>query len=162
MIVFTTLAGAAQGLVVVMALLGGNAGVPLLELALRLAVLLLLAGLGASFAHLGKPLRAWRAATMWRTSWLSREVIVLPLFTAVVALWALLGQAAPAWLPLLAVLLALLLWWCTAMIYACLRFVQEWAHWFTPLNYTLIGLASGGVLATALAALLDDRAALRV
>ena len=33
------------------------------------------------------PQRAWRAAAMWRTSWLSREVIVLPAFIALVALW---------------------------------------------------------------------------
>ena len=44
-------------------------------------------GLGASFVHLGRPERAWRAVLMWRTSWLSREVIVLPAFIAVVALW---------------------------------------------------------------------------
>jgi DMSO reductase anchor subunit len=47
---------------------------------------------------------------------------------------------------------ALLLWYCTAMIYACLRFIQEWAHWSTVANFTLIGLASGGALACALAA----------
>ena len=41
-------------------------------------------GLGASFVHLGRPERAWRAVLMWRTSWLSREVIVLPAFIAVV------------------------------------------------------------------------------
>jgi len=38
------------------------------------------------------------------------------------------------------------------MIYACLRFIQEWAHWSTVANFTLIGLASGCVLACALAA----------
>src|SRR5689334_8509420 len=43
-------------------------------------------GLGASFLHLGHPERAWRAAAMWRTSWLSREVIALPAFMALVAL----------------------------------------------------------------------------
>src|SRR4029453_10882584 len=43
------------------------------------------AGLVASFFHLGRPSRAWRAASQWRTSWLSREVIVLPAFMAAVA-----------------------------------------------------------------------------
>ena len=43
-----------------------------------------LIGLGASFLHLGRPERAWRAAAMWRSSWLSREVIVLPAFIGVV------------------------------------------------------------------------------
>ena len=34
------------------------------------------AGLGASVFHLGQPLRAWRAFLGWRTSWMSREIIV--------------------------------------------------------------------------------------
>ena len=47
------------------------------------------AGLVASFFHLGRPARAWRSAAQWRTSWLSREVIVLPAFMAVIVLYAL-------------------------------------------------------------------------
>src|SRR5438445_13125430 len=45
-------------------------------------IALCLSGLGliASFFHLGHPERAWRSATCWRTSWLSREVIALPMF----------------------------------------------------------------------------------
>ena len=50
--------------------------------ALAVAELLLVAGLAASFLHLGRKMRAWRAALMWRTSWMSREVIVLPAFIA--------------------------------------------------------------------------------
>jgi len=163
-IVFTTVAGAAQGLVVVVALLvlfGARIGERFAATSLWLALVMLLLGLAASFLHLGRPERAWRAAAMWRTSWLSREVIVLPLFIATVALWAAWGRGAPPWLALLALLLAALLWWCTAMIYACLRFIQEWAHPLTLLNYTLIGLASGAVLAAALAALLGDLPVLR-
>jgi len=157
-IVFTTVAGAAQGLVVVVALgrlLGLRMSAAFAGGALWLAFTMLLVGLGASFLHLGRPERAWRAVTMWRTSWLSREVIVLPAFAAVVGLWAASGGASVL-LALAALLLALGLWWCTAMIYACLRFIQEWAHPLTIVNYTLIGLASGAVLATALAALLGD------
>ncbi|MCU7946435.1 MAG: dimethyl sulfoxide reductase anchor subunit, partial [Candidatus Thiodiazotropha sp. (ex Cardiolucina cf. quadrata)] len=43
-----------------------------------LSMALLFAGLIASVFHLGRPERAWRAATQWRTSWLSREVVILP------------------------------------------------------------------------------------
>jgi hypothetical protein len=39
------------------------------------------------------------------------------------------------------------------MIYACLRFLREWASPLTPLNFTLLGGASGFTLAAALAAL---------
>ena len=87
---FTTLAGAAQGLVVALAL--GRARRPAVgpgftAAMLAVAAAMLVVGLGCSFLHLGRPERAWRAATMWRTSWLSREVIVLPAFIAVVVLW---------------------------------------------------------------------------
>jgi DMSO reductase anchor subunit len=58
--------------------------------------------------------------------------------------------------------LAALLWYCTAMIYACLRFVQEWAQPLTLVNFTLIGLSSGLVLASALAAFAGEAALLRV
>ena len=52
-----------------------------------LALVFLIAGLIASFFHLGHPERAWRSAAMWRTSWLSREVIVLPAFIGTTAIY---------------------------------------------------------------------------
>lgn len=165
-VVFTAIAGAAQGLVVTLAI-AVLAGVQLasgfLGGSLVLAEVMLLIGLGASFGHLGRPERAWRAALMWRTSWLSREVIVLPAFIGVVALWWLglrAGVGAP-WLPLLAIVVAVLLWYCTAMIYACLRFIQEWAQPLTLVNFGLIGLSSGLMLTSALAACSGEAALLR-
>ena len=164
-VLFTTLAGAAQGLVVTLAL-AELASLPMhtafLAQALALAVVLLLAALVASVFHLGRPERAWRAASMWRTSWLSREVIVLPAFIAVCAGWWLAlhqGWDLP-WLPWAALLLAALLWLCTAMIYACIRFIPEWAQPLTLANFVLIGLSSGLVLACALAAWQQQRALL--
>ncbi len=156
---FTTLAGAAQGLVFALALavlFGLELAPGFLGIALGVAEVLLVAGLAASFMHLGRKTRAWRAVLMWRTSWMSREVIVLPVFIALVASWWLslrLGAGAPWLLPLLVLCGAMLLWYCTAMIYACLRFIEEWAHPLTVLNFTLIGLSSGLVLACAMAAL---------
>ena len=170
-VLFTTIAGAAQGLVVALALalLGG---VPLgagFESALLIvAAVMLVIGLGASFLHLGRPERAWRAAMMWRTSWLSREVIALPAFIGLVVLWwaALHVAAPPAWtrsaFPTLAIALALLLWICTAMIYACLRFIEEWAHPLTFVNFLLTGLASGFMLATATGSLRGELAFVRI
>jgi len=160
-VIFTTIAGAAQGLVVTLALalLAGLAIAPgFVSASLILAAVMLLIGLAASFAHLGRPERAWRAVLMWRTSWLSREVIVLPAFMAVVASWWWLPQA--GWLALLAIVLAALLWTCTAMIYACLRFIQEWAQPLTLVNFILIGQGAGLVLASALAAGADEQALL--
>ena len=164
-LLLTTLIGAAQGLFLALFVvqLGALAGLVPPQEGHRfyahgslLALVLLVAGLVASFFHLGRPERAWRAAAMWRTSWLSREVIVLPAFIDAVALWAWAGPAAASWLLLLVLLLCALLWLCTAMIYACLRFIQEWAHPLTLLNCVLIGLASGAVLGCALAAAFDD------
>ena len=162
---FTTLSGAAQGLVValgvaVLAGFGLDAG--FLSAALAVATLTLLVALGASFLHLRRKLRAWRAVMMWRTSWMSREVIAMPAFIAAVAGWWLAiamgaGSGASRALAALCIVLAFVLWHCTAMIYACLRFVQEWAHPLTPANYMLIGLSSGLVLAGALAALAGEQ-----
>jgi len=117
------------------------------------------AGLGASFFHLGHPERAWRSAAMWRTSWLSREVIVLPLFMALVALYGLMhwtGRLQGA-LPVgaLAAAACIALFVCTAMIYGCLKFLQEWHSPLTVANFILLGCASGLTLAAALAAWLQ-------
>ena len=134
-----------------------------------LIVLVFLAlGLVSSFFHLGRPERAWRAAARWRSSWLSREVIVLPAFMAAVAAWGLIqytgwspplfsmGQRLEVDLSLLlgaiASLLSLALFLCTGMIYSCIKQLQEWATPLTVINYTLLGLASGFILATAFAA----------
>ncbi len=127
----------------------------------------LIAGLVASLFHLGHPERAWRAAAMWRTSWLSREVIVLPLLMAAVFLYGLIhhfnwslhdigyGYGFNGDLSLIVglagVAIAFALFICTAMIYACIKFLQEWSHPLTVINYTLFGLCSGFLLATLLA-----------
>lgn len=161
-IFLTTLIGAAQGLFLALfgAELAGAAQDPAVGrgfLAAGGLVALALTGLGlvASFFHLGRPERFWRTATMWRTSWLSREVIALPAFMGGVLAWTVLhaldknGSLA---LGALTVLACATLFVCTAMIYASLRFLQEWASPFTLVNYVLLGLASGLTLATALAA----------
>jgi sulfite dehydrogenase (quinone) subunit SoeC len=136
-----------------------------------LALILLGLGLFASFFHLGRPERAWRTATKWRTSWLSREVIVLPAFMGVVFLYGLahwmdfnptLGTlpsnyavSATVALGVIGALLAFALFVSTAMIYAAVKFLQEWHSPLTVVNYTLLGAASGFTLATAYAAWAD-------
>lgn len=129
---------------------------------------LLVLGLVASFFHLGRPERAWRAASQWRTSWLSREVLVLPLVMVLVAAYGLahwLGWTAPLLtlgdaLPLDPTLLIGLigtvatfaLFMCTAMIYASVKFLEEWHSPLTVANFTLFGIASGFMLAAAYSA----------
>jgi DMSO reductase anchor subunit len=128
----------------------------------------LAAGLLASFFHLGRPERAWRTATMWRTSWLSREVIVLPATMALIAAYGLLfwlGWTRPLIVltdtlaldatlivGALATLATFALFLSTAMIYASVKFLQEWHSPLTVVNYTLLGGASGFTLAAAYSA----------
>jgi DMSO reductase anchor subunit len=165
-ILLTTLIGAAQGLFLALAALaevngaGGAGGLRVMFVAgSATCLVLLLLGLGASFFHLGRPERAWRAAAMWRTSWLSREVIVLPLFMALVAAWGAAhwtGAPAPLARTLAAIgaLACIALFVCTGMIYACLRFLQEWHTPLTVANFILLGGASGLTLAAALSQVL--------
>lgn len=133
-----------------------------------LTLLLLGAGLLASFFHLGHPQRAWRTATQWRTSWLSREVIVLPAFMGLVFLygiahwvdWKPVLATLPSGIPIdatvvlgvLGTVVAFALYICTAMIYACLPFLREWHSPLTVINYVLLGSASGFTLAAAFSA----------
>ena len=94
---------------------------------------------------------------MWRTSWLSREVSALPLFMGSLFLWMIAHALGLGYTLVLGVLTALacgVLFVCTAMIYASIKFLQEWASAYTLVNYTLLGMASGCTLATALAGLL--------
>ncbi|MFO8151761.1 dimethyl sulfoxide reductase anchor subunit family protein [Thioalkalivibrio sp.] len=175
-IFLTTLIGAGQGLFIALFLtesLGILGMAPTQNgnfLALGTLTSLILLGLGliASFFHLGRPERAWRTATKWRTSWLSREVIVLPAFMGVVFLYGLAhwldfnptlftlpGDRAvlvTVALGTVGTLLALALFVSTAMIYAAVKFLQEWHSPLTVVNYTLLGAASGFTLATAYAA----------
>jgi len=52
----------------------------------------------------------------------------------------------PAWLWAALLISILALWICTAKIYQCIRFIQEWSHPSTLSNFILLGLTSGGLL----------------
>jgi len=152
LILFTSMAGMAQGAIVSLAVLNsGSDQLPseLLNVYLfPLILALLIGGLLASTFHLGHPERAWRAIMMWRTSWLSREVLVLPAFIALTALayYFSLQASVPNWLWLVLCIASLALWVCTAMIYQCIRFIQEWAHPATMVNFIALGMSSGWFL----------------
>jgi DMSO reductase anchor subunit len=162
-LLLTTLTGAGQGLLLalvavdVAARLDPSSPDATAFLVAGSGLSLLLSGLGlvASFFHLGHPERAWRAMAGWRTSWLSREVILLPAFMAMVAAygaarWSGYGPALA--LGLIATALSLALFVCTGMIYAAVKVIREWASPLTVINYTLLGAASGATLSAALAA----------
>ena len=180
-IFLTTLIGAGQGLF--MALVTGQVyslanllepqdSVTFYATGAALAMLLLFGGLVAAVFHLGKPsyflTRAWRGVTQWRTSWLSRELIALPVFMLIVVLYAaahyfeltqplfVVKGLVPVDLSLilgtLGALMSIVLFVSTAMIYASVRFLQEWHSPLTVANFLLFGLASGFMLAAAFSA----------
>jgi DMSO reductase anchor subunit len=162
-ILLTTLIGVGQGLFCALygAELGAafDAGAPPVPVRFYaagslFALAFLAGGLIASVFHLGHPERGWRAAAMWRTSWLSREVIVLPAFMATVLAYGAAhyaGCTATLWIGAAGAVACITLFVCTAMIYACLKFLQEWHTPLTLVNYLLLGCASGFTFAAAFA-----------
>ncbi len=124
---------------------------------LVLAGAMVAGGLSASVFHLGHPERAWRAFSQWRSSWLSREGVASCLtFMPMAAAFGLMlmgyGGPWPLRLALLATALgALATIYTTAMIYASLAAIPAWANGWVKLGFPVYALASGGVLALAVA-----------
>jgi DMSO reductase anchor subunit len=163
-IFFTTLSGLGYGLWFWLSLsmlrsAGGHDALAAHLLGFGLGFVLVGAGLLSSTLHLGKPLRAWRAFSQWRSSWLSREGVLalasfLPLFALAAMLAtgsALLKPLGPAVLLVLAAL-SLATVACTAMIYASLRPIPAWSHGLVVPGYLLFALHTGGIGAAALLA----------
>lgn len=157
---FTTASGAGYGLLFWLGLLptlGLMSLTPGLAIAaLLLALALITAGLLSSTLHLGRPERAWRALSQWRSSWLSREGVAAlatypPALLLGLALWRNdVGLALAA--GLLSALGAVVTVWCTGMIYASLRTVRQWRHPLVPWGYLLFAAFSGAALLAAIAA----------
>jgi len=155
-IFFTTASGAGYGLLIWMALAAAMRGVPPDPIfglvGLGLAFALITAGLLSSTAHLGRPERAWRAFSQWRSSWLSREGVAavatyIPAGILGIA-WVFYGKTdgAIVFVSLITVALALVTVYCTGMIYASLPTIRAWSTPLTTPNYIALSLASGGVL----------------
>jgi DMSO reductase anchor subunit len=180
-IFLTTLIGAGQGLFMALVtgqvyslanLLAPQDSQSFYAMGALITATLLAGGLVAAVFHLGKPsyfiTRAWRGMSQWRTSWLSRELIALPMFMLLVLAYAAVhylgwtqiwftikGQIpvdASLVIGMLGVLMSVILFVSTAMIYASLKFLQEWHTALTVANFFLFGLASGFMLAAAFSA----------
>ena len=143
----TTLIGAGQGLFLAIhaAELWTRAAKTFFVAGSAVASVLAATGLLVSLFHRGRPENAWRP----------REMAALLLFMALAAAYGAahhygwgrtraIGGAASA--------AALALFFCTAMIYASIDAVQEWASRFTIANFFLMGCSSGFMLAVPLAA----------
>lgn len=161
-IVFTVLSGIGYGLVFWLSLLvaaGQAARSPALVLAaLALGLVLVTVGLLSSTLHLGRPERAWRAFSQWRSSWLSREAVVaVASYLPMLGLGAVTLAGGPrAWQLACAAgsaVLALLTVHCTARIYTSLKPVAAWHNgWVLP-GYLAMAAAGGGTWLWALGVL---------
>ena len=163
-IFFTTASGAGYGLLIWLGLAHLFVGLPdswwFNFLAFGLGLGLVAAGLLSSTAHLGRPERAWRAFSQWRSSWLSREgVAAVATFVpaglfalGAVFDWPLTGMDIWAALTVIGALVTV---WCTAMIYASLTTIRAWNDNFVPPIYMVLSFATGGVLYCGLTALFE-------
>ena len=161
-IFFTTASGAGYGM---LALLGLMAPAGLLPqgvgfglVGIAIALVLITVGLLSSMLHLGRPERAWRAFSQWRTSWLSREgvasvIAYLPALGFAFA-WATEGAAGAATTAfgIATAAMAVVTVYCTGMIYASLKPIRQWCSPLVTRNYLLFAAFSGAACLTALAA----------
>lgn len=153
-IFFTVLSGAGYGLwclfgialaADIYPLSGADIMVPL-----AFGCVLVTVGLLASTAHLGRPERAWRALSQWRSSWLSREgVTSLATYVPMLGVaWCALRHVDGLPLRITGALLALgalATLYCTANIYRSLKTIQAWrTPQVLPLFYAF-ALLSGGL-----------------
>jgi DMSO reductase anchor subunit len=160
-IFFTTASGAGYGLLALVGVLAPFGQVPADPAfgltALALALALVSAGLLSSTAHLGRPERAWRAFSQWRSSWLSREgvlAVATYLPVAVFGLgWVFLGRLDGLYAAagLAAAVLAVITVYCTAMIYASLKPIHQWRNTWVPRVYLALALMTGALWLHALA-----------
>ncbi len=149
-ILFTVLSGAGFGILAALGLglvtLTGWTAFAAWAFGYGLAV----GGLMSSTFHLGRPERALRAFSQWRSSWLSREAwaaVATLLALAPVALGDIFGLGLPRGFGWVGAALAFATVICTAMIYAQLRTVPRWNHWITPVLFLAFAVTAGAIFA---------------
>lgn len=111
--------------------------------------LLAVGGLMASALHLGRPERALKAFTQWRSSWLSREAWMAVAALTVMGIYAALLVFLNLQITVLGWLgaaLCLATVFTTSMIYTQLKTVPRWHHWSTPVLFQLYALGGGALL----------------
>ncbi len=159
-IYFTTATGAGYGLFIWLAVLAFCGLLPAASLfgfiSMAISFGLIITGLLSSTLHLGRPERAWRAMSQWRSSWLSREGVMailtfIPMSIFAVS-WIFLhkNSGSIALIGLLGAAMSLVTVFTTSMIYASLKAIPAWHNIWTKLGYLILSLMSGGVLAMAL------------
>jgi anaerobic dimethyl sulfoxide reductase subunit C (anchor subunit) len=120
-----------------------------LEFQILVALGLVLTGLAAATAHLGRPGVSLQAVKNFKSSWLSREICSINLFAGWLtgmAVWAHIRPAALAgWLMLAGSLAGGAVLYAMSRVYR-LRTVPTWNHAGTPLAFAGSALLLGGLL----------------
>lgn len=153
-IVFTTFSGMGYGLFIWLCaniILGTPPFKDEMIFGTAISFILVAIGLLSSTAHLGRPERAWRAFSQWRTSWLSREGIMSILtFGPIVFIggetylnFGLDFLMIP--MAVLGLLGAVLTLYTTSMIYASLKAIPAWHNKWVIIGFQVYALSSGGV-----------------
>lgn len=160
-ILFTTASGAGYGLLAMLGLVGvnhGQASSPAFGIvAMIIALGLVTIGLLSSTFHLGRPERAWRAFSQWRTSWLSREGVAAVITYIPALLFGLVWSGlvdAPQWIAPLGIItavMAAITVFTTGMIYASLKTIRAWNQRLTVPVYLAMAAATGACLLGAIA-----------
>ena len=148
-IIFTSLSGLGFGLLV---FLGLGIIIPkgfTAFIIFTLAYVLAVGGLMASTFHLGRPERALKAFTQWKSSWLSREAwLAVGALTVMAIYGAGLVFYSYAIMPLglLGAALSIATVYATSMIYAQLKTVPRWNTPLTSILFMLLSLTGGALL----------------
>lgn len=148
-IFFTTFSGLGFGLLTWLGLgqpaVTGWTAFAFFALAYSMAV----GGLLASTFHLGRPERAIKAFSQWRSSWLSREawcavgaLVVMALYGAGLVFF----ETRYAALGILGAALSLATVFTTSMIYTQLKTIPRWNMPLTPLKFLIFSLSGGALL----------------
>ena len=149
-ILFTTLSGLGFGLLTFLGL--GYPGVTgwVAFVFYAIAYALAVGGLLASTFHLGRPERALKAFSQWRSSWLSREglcAVAALLIMGLFAIGAIFLERDWRLLGLLGAGLSLATVFTTSMIYTQLKTIPRWNMALTPVVFLSFSISGGALLA---------------
>ena len=118
-----------------------------LENPVLLALLFIVSATLSSFLHLGNPANAPRALNNLASSWLSREILAIGVFTASLFIMVLLGwktgnTQSLKYLVVLSSIGGLALLWTMSRIYV-MPTIPAWNSWHTPVSFVLTALSLG-------------------
>lgn len=155
LILFTTASGAGYGLLAMMGFFAFGELAPQNRwfglVGFSLAFGGIIVGVLASTFHLGRPDRAWRAFSQWRSSWLSREAVFAAAAGVAGVLfafgWVVLENYTGPWrlFGMIAAMFSIITIYCTGMIHASLRPVIAWSNRHTTRVFILLGAWSGAL-----------------